>query len=63
MDKIVNKYSDDVINDWRRYERVRLGGAYNMFDPRAREATGLTQDRYVFILKHYSEIKLAADVK
>jgi hypothetical protein len=56
MDNTVNKYSDEVINDWKRYERVRLGGAFNMFDPRAREATGLTSDRYVFILKHYSDI-------
>ena len=52
----MNKYSQEVINDWKRYERVRSGGAYNMFDPRAREATGLTQERYVFLLKHYVDI-------
>jgi len=56
MDNTMNKYSREVINDWKRYERVRLGGAYNMFDPRAREATGLTQERYVFLLKHYADI-------
>jgi len=51
-----NKYSENDIRDWKRYERVRLGGMYNMFDPRAIESTGLTTERYRFILQNYSEI-------
>jgi len=53
----INRYSDRDIVDWRTYERVRLTGYYNMFDPRAREMTGLTRERYIFILKNYSGIQ------
>jgi len=28
-----------------------------MFDPRAREMTGMTRERYIFILKNYSGIQ------
>jgi len=53
----INRYSDRDIVDWRTYERVRLTGYYNMFDPRAREMTGLTRERYIFILENYSGIQ------
>jgi len=64
------RYTERDIIDWRSYERVRSGGLYNMFDPRAREATGLPSDRYTFILGEYSNIqdqiaedKLAEEIK
>jgi len=53
----INRYSDRDIVDWHTYERVRLTGYYNMFDPRAREMTGLTRERYIFILENYSGIQ------
>jgi len=53
----INRYSDRDIVDWRTYERVRLTGYYNMFDPRAREMTGLSRERYIFILENYSGIQ------
>ena len=53
----INRYSDRDIVDWRTYERVRLTGHYNMFDPRVREMTGLTRERYIFILENYSGIQ------
>ena len=36
-----------------KYEVVRHQGYYNMFDPRARKLTGLTEEDYIYIQKHY----------
>jgi hypothetical protein len=58
-----NTYSEDVIRDWRQYERVRLGGAFNMFDQRAIDASALSRDRYIFIMENYAEIKKAAEME
>ena len=52
-----SRYNERDIIDWRAYERVREGGVYNMFDPRARIMTGLSQERYIFILGNYSTIQ------
>ena len=52
-----NRFSDRDIVDWRNYERIRLTGKFNMFDPRAREIVGLSKERYIFILEHYSNIQ------
>jgi hypothetical protein len=54
---VYNKYSDRDIVDWRSYERVRLTGKFNMFDPRAIDMTGLTRERYIFIMEHYNQIQ------
>ena len=56
----MNTFTDKQINDWHEYEFVRQMGHYNMFDPRARRATGLSSDEYSFCMKHYSELKQAS---
>ena len=53
------KFSVAQLSDWKSYEEVRLDGAYNMFDPRAREAAGLSRDEYLFVMQNYSELKEA----
>lgn len=45
---------------WKAYERVRKGGNWNMYDPRARKATRLDSDSYVFVMRNYSALKTAA---
>jgi hypothetical protein len=50
-------FTADDMSDWKAYERVRKGGRYNMFDPRARRATGLSGERYKFVMRHFSELK------
>lgn len=55
-----NFTTEDLI-DFKDYEEVRLSGRYNMFDPRARRATGLSSERYCFVMKNYSELKEAAE--
>ena len=52
------KYSDKDISDWHLYERVRLLGKFNMYDPRAIDMTQLTRERYIFIMEHYNEIRI-----
>lgn len=42
-------------NDFVAYERVRVGGRFNMFDPRATALSGLSEERYLAILKHYDD--------
>ena len=39
-----------------RYEVVRLQGNYNMFDPRAKLETGLSEEDYKYIMKEYSNL-------
>lgn len=53
------KFTSQQLADWRAYEKVRKGGRFNMFDPRARAATGLSSERYSFVLKNFSELKEA----
>ena len=54
------EFSMAQLNHWRAYERVRSVGRFNMYDPRARRATGLSGDEYLFVMKNYSELKDAA---
>ena len=39
------------------YKAVQESGMFNMFDPRARELTGLDKGTYVEILKTYNELE------
>lgn len=45
---------------WEKYEKVRLSGQYNMFDPRARVMAGLTTEEYTFVMKNFSALAEAA---
>lgn len=46
--------------NWKRYEEVRIGGQWNMFDPLARSETTLTKDEWSFCMNNYTELKAAA---
>ena len=54
-------FTEPQIDDWRRYERVRKSGRYNMFSPEARRDTKLDAERYAFVMKNYSAMKAQAD--
>jgi hypothetical protein len=43
--------------NWKAYERVRARGRFNMFDPAARRATGLSREDYLYVMKHYASLK------
>jgi len=49
------------LKDFKAYRKVQMGGRWNMFDPQARAATGLTKDEYSFVMKNYGELKAEVD--
>ena len=50
-------FTKEQLAHWKRYERVRRGGRWNMFDPAARNATGLDRDEYLFVMKNYEALE------
>jgi len=42
---------------FQEYRQVQDSGMFNMFTPEAREMTDLSKDEWIYILKHYSELK------
>jgi len=42
-----------------KFEEVRKGGEYNMYDPGARYGTGLTEKEWLTIMKDYGKLKAA----
>tara|TARA_R100001163_G_scaffold65834_1_gene65476 strand:- start:12082 stop:12249 length:168 start_codon:yes stop_codon:yes gene_type:complete len=43
--------------DFNAFVTIQTSGAYNMFDPRARAATGLSKDKFFKIIKEYDELE------
>ncbi len=43
--------------DFQDYEDVRQRGHWNMFDPYARQATGLDAVTYQGVMRHYTELR------
>lgn len=54
---VKTEFTAAQIADWKAYERVRKGGRFNMYDPRARRATKLDGERYSFVMKNYSALR------
>ena len=44
-------------DDFDAFEQIRTYGAWNMFDPRAIEASGLDKKVYLNVISEYSELK------
>lgn len=57
----MSNFTAQQIQNYRNYEYVRAGGKYNMFDPRALAASGLTKDEYMFVLQNFGELQEAAN--
>ena len=51
------RFTNKQLKNFLRYEQVRLSGAYNMFDRRARELTGMDKDDYFFCIENYVELR------
>jgi hypothetical protein len=54
-------FSKSQIKNWQVYERIRQGGMFNMFDPRARAMTTMSVAEWVYCMEHYDAIKKACD--
>ncbi|MDO8611092.1 MAG: hypothetical protein Q7R95_11255 [bacterium] len=57
---MTTKFTKEQLSDWKRYEKVRQGGRYNMFFPQAQAASGLDTEQYSFVMQNYSELKKEA---
>lgn len=53
----MSKHTSEQIKDWKKYERVRLGGRYNMFSPNARLLTGLSKEKYHYCMENYTTLE------
>ena len=54
------KFTEEDLSNWLQFESVRSSGLFNMFDPRARQKTGLSKDEYSFVMKNYDALKKEA---
>lgn len=54
-------FSNYQITNWRRYERVRASGKWNIWDERAMIESGLERADYIFCLKNYQRLKLQSE--
>jgi hypothetical protein len=54
-------FTKQQIEDWRSYEKVRLGGRFNMFDPRAMREAKLNREQFIFCMVNYTELKEASE--
>lgn len=58
-----NSFTSDQIDNFTAYHKVQMSGRYNMFDNRARLATGMTKEEYMFVMSNYEELAKAAEVE
>jgi hypothetical protein len=57
---MATKFTPEQIKWFRSYYKVQKSSRFNMFDPRARIATGLDRDEFLFVLNNYEALELAA---
>ena len=43
-------------DEFLAFAEVRKGGAYNMFDPKAREVAGLSKEKWFEIIRQYNQL-------
>jgi hypothetical protein len=54
------QFTAQQIEDWKAFVHVQASGKYNMLGDNARQAVGIGEVRYRFVIDNYSEIKAAA---
>lgn len=50
-------FTPEQLEHYVAYEQIKLSGEYNMFDPRAAQATGLSRYEYLFVMDHYDGLR------
>ena len=46
-----------TMDEWIQYRAIQDSGMFNMFDPQAREMTDVSREKWINIIKNYSELK------
>ena len=59
----MQRFTQKQLENWRAYEDVREAGFWNMFDPQARSASGLSKDAYMFVMKNYTPMRAAYEAE
>lgn len=42
---------------YESYEDIRIEGKYNMFSREAQICSGLTEEKYKYVMEHYTELR------
>ena len=53
----MSEFTADQLADFLAFCKVQSSGTFNMLDPRARKAAGLTSGRYLFVLGNYDALR------
>lgn len=53
----MSKENKVTMEEWIQYRAIQDSGMFNMFDPQAREMTNISRDKWIKIIKNYSELK------
>ena len=53
----MSKENEVTMDEWIQYRAIQDSGMFNMFDPQAREMTDVSRDKWIKIIKNYSELK------
>ena len=54
-----NNFTPQQLKDYEAYVKVQKSLRFNMLDPRAAAATGLSRDRFLFVLDNYEALSEA----
>jgi len=55
-------FTEKQIDDYRKYEKVRLSGRINMYDSyHGSRLAGLTEYEYMFVLTNYEDLRMEAE--
>lgn len=60
---MAENFSPSQLKSFKAYVRVQNSGRFNMFDPKAQRASGLSNDDYFFVLENYSALRAASESK
>lgn len=62
-DHQMTTFTKEQLDDFRAYKRVQMSNRFNMLSPQARRATGLSEDRYGFVLDNYDGLDAASEAQ
>jgi hypothetical protein len=51
------KFTPQQLKHFAAYEKVRSSNRYNMMDPRARRATGMERDDFLFVIENFEALQ------
>ena len=47
--------------EWNEYRAIQDSGMFNMFSPDARAMTDISKDKWLYIIKNYSQLRKEYD--